>query len=114
MDIKTAAEFVRELGATPSQAELVEYSATNGSNVTYEQLKELLAVSMYPKEDNAYLEKVLCRLSQDNTTINYPHFEYIMSNYGEPLTAEELAAVKNTFFMSGNNVPCSELATKLV
>lgn len=63
MDLATASNFVRELGATPSQADLVEYCATYGNSITYDQLKELLAVSMYPNETVEYLEKVLLNLS---------------------------------------------------
>ncbi|ORM41111.1 uncharacterized protein BXIN_0441 [Babesia sp. Xinjiang] len=113
MDLKTAAEFIRELGATPSQAELVEYSATNGNALTFEQLKELLAICMYPKEDAAYLQKVLCGLSKDQEKIEFSHLEYIMGNYGEPLTAEELAAVKSTIFNSNESLACGELAMKI-
>nr|BAN64945.1 hypothetical protein [Babesia bovis]BAN66129.1 hypothetical protein [Babesia bovis] len=113
MDLKTAAEFIRQLGATPSQAELVEYSATCGNSLNFDQLKELLALSMYPKEDAAYLQKVLVSLSKDQEKIEFPHFEYIMANYGEPMTAEELAAVKSIVFGNNNVLTCGELAAKV-
>nr|AFS69161.1 myosin light chain [Babesia sp. BQ1/Lintan] len=114
MDLKTAADFVRELGGTPSQAELLEYCATNGNALTEDQVKELLAVSMNQKEDAAFLDNILQSLSRDKANINREHFEYIMSNYGEPLTPEELGAVRSIFFSSGDNIPCGELAAKLV
>ncbi|CDR96526.1 hypothetical protein, conserved [Babesia bigemina] len=113
MDLGTAANFVRELGASPSQAELLEYSATNGNSLTFDNIKELLAVGMNQHENAAYLESILMSLSRDKNTINREHFEYIMANYGEPLTAEELAAVRNMFFSSGDDISCGELAAQI-
>lgn len=59
LDVHLAGVLARELGASPSQADLLEFEATCGKSVNFDNFKDFLAVSMYSSENREYLQDLL-------------------------------------------------------
>ncbi|UKK00396.2 myosin a tail domain interacting protein mtip [Theileria orientalis] len=109
LETNLAGALARELGGAPSQADLLEFEATFGKNVNFEQFKEFLAVSMYSYENRGYFEEMLAKFENTSGGMTVSKFENMLKNYGEPMTDKELAEVYKLLNVNNNTVSTNEL-----
>ncbi|KAK2196958.1 EF-hand domain pair [Babesia duncani] len=98
LSIREAGDLARELGAAPSQGDLLEMVATYGNELNLEQFKELLAISVYNQDTEQYLDGVLRSFTNENGLVSWKRLEYVLSNYGETLNKDELKEVHSRVF----------------
>ncbi|BAM39034.1 myosin a tail domain interacting protein mtip [Theileria orientalis strain Shintoku] len=113
LDTNMAGALARELGGAPSQADLLEFEATFGNNVNFEQFKEFLAVSMYSYENRGYFEEMLAKFENTSGGMTVAKFENMLKNYGEPMTDKELGEVYKLLNVSNNTVWTKDLLNLL-
>ncbi|AFZ80866.1 myosin a tail domain interacting protein, putative [Theileria equi strain WA] len=110
LSVHEAGMLARELGAVPSMGDLLEFETTFGNAVNFEQFKELCAVSMYSKENAEYILGILEQFAMGKSELQWKKLEYILTNYGEPLTDAEMAQVAKVLPLANNAVDCKKMA----
>ncbi|EAN33750.1 hypothetical protein TpMuguga_01g00513 [Theileria parva strain Muguga] len=113
LDVHLAGVLARELGASPSQADLLEFEATCGKSVNFDNFKDFLAVSMYSSENREYLQDLLTSFENMSGGMTLSKFENLMRNYGEPLTDSELKELYKLVRVENNVVLSSDLLNLL-